>query len=145
MLKPTKKNQEKWIKDHLNSGVCPRHWYDYTAPSGQACYSALNWLSQQDHIHTLAQAWLHIPRPDWLLWALSYMSPRKADLDKLCAIVKRMHRSHRATLLSVPEWGSISSKFEGFAATLPWHASPTERDFLLTEIRKAWPNPWESE
>jgi hypothetical protein len=96
-FKPTKRRQQRWIKDYLNGGVCAEtrdadHKTRYTRPAGApmyACYEALEWLASTD-IKTLAEAWDQCQRPDWMFWMLCRMGPTDEDSQLTMALYKEL-------------------------------------------------------
>lgn len=85
---PSEKRQKEWVDKHLNSGVCPGRKDYYKSCENAACYSALEWLSEQDDIHTLADAWDLCKQPEWLGWMYARMEPNQKDLRLWSGIVE---------------------------------------------------------
>jgi hypothetical protein len=165
MIRPTKKNQEQWIKKHLNGGECPkdfRHWsvLRQTATTKGAphlaCLEALEWLAEAEpDITTLAEAWDRCPRGEWLAWALCRMRLTKKDWPKLTELCERVlradwlpssfgARSARNLLRTAIEDQEISETTYWLGALLEEvvgrRASCGERCADL--IRKVFGNPW---
>lgn len=82
---PSEKKQREWVEKYFNGGVCPE---DGSLPAGSACYEALDWLSKQDDIHTLADAWDKCEEPEWLVWMHSRMDMSRKDVRRWCAVVR---------------------------------------------------------
>jgi len=84
MLKPTKTNQQRWVRRHLNGGSYPDDAWDYEEEAywkerryslhNHACFDAMEWLDRQD-IQSLEEAWDRCPYTGWLDWMFSLMEP----------------------------------------------------------------------
>lgn len=159
MLVPTKANQKKWIKEHLNGGVCPKtisvYLKEIVRRDITACYAALDWLSGTN-IKTLAEAWRRCTRPSWLLWMLWQMKPDAQDVEKLDTLVQTLKDQLDYTSETYDPGTSDYSPFAAFRFVMLGlndvecgyskfgnaGFSEHQRQIAVKAIRQLWPNPW---
>lgn len=159
MLKPTVKNQKKWVKEHLNNGVLLEDEEKYEKESSykQACYDGLVWL-EKNNIKTLEEAWDKCNRPDWLMWMLMWMSPNRKDLEKLDVFVKHCRKYYPFIRLYPVDYSVKfvelefeSVMFELYVCCQPRNLDKTPNEDLIDrhkqyriskKIKEIFGNPW---
>lgn len=162
MIKPTKTNQEQWIKKHLNGGKCPKskiEWYQLCSKNVNiACFKALQWLHEaKPDITTLAKAWERCPRGDWLAWTFPTMQPDKSDLPKFNKLLQLLdqafpvsredHAWDRSDVKRACEYERplpTAEAMDYYITDLVEDSADTETDnkVIADLIRKAFGNPW---
>ena len=153
MLKPTKKNQQAWIKRYLNGGVWPSNRTErWRMPFNTACDKAMNWLAESN-IKTLAEAWAQCPYAAWLAWTLCNMQPDERDTEKYYEALQYL-QDQDITADEYPRAGgcfATSYLAFCFASAVGANLDPNQRhtqrfkqenEQVLRLIRRLWPRPW---